>query len=303
MSDLGMSRWGFADRRGSNMRWAAAIWLALLSAGCSLAPATPPNAALNVRAFASATVAERAALAPSGVLRVGVYRGSPSSYVDENGTARGVGYLLGQALAAALQVPFEPVVYARNAEVLAAVQSGAVDLVFTNATADRTRVIDFSTTLLDVPKSILVRASAPYADLAALQGQRVRIGVSTGSSTGAELVSILPVAELVTIPTLQQASTMLNEGRIMGFATNNSILQELATGLPGSRVLPSAWGSEHFALGIPKGRDPGRTFIERFATWQVQQGALAQIVDASRMRGAIVSPQLSQRSGTRPATP
>ena len=40
-----------------------------------------------------------------------------------------------------------------------------------------------------------------------------------------------------------------------------------------SRVLPGRWGMEHFALGIPKGRDAGRAFL---ADWEHQKLVDAQ---------------------------
>ena len=68
----------------------------------------------------------RLILAPSGVLRAGLYPGTPTSILPDAGSGepRGVGYDLGKELARRLGVPYEPVVFAKNAEVLAAVKSG-----------------------------------------------------------------------------------------------------------------------------------------------------------------------------------
>src|SRR5258705_9784062 len=90
-------------------------------------------------------VEPRLILAPSGVLRAGLYPGTPTSILPDAGSSepRGVGYDLGKALARRLGVPYEPVVFAKNAEVLAAVKSGEVDVAFTNATAVRGRDMDF----------------------------------------------------------------------------------------------------------------------------------------------------------------
>src|SRR6476660_1196888 len=75
----------------------------------------------------------RLILAPSGVLRAGLYPGTPTSILPDagSGAPRGVGYDLGKALARRLGVPYEPVVFAKNAEVLAAVKTGEVDVAFT----------------------------------------------------------------------------------------------------------------------------------------------------------------------------
>ena len=67
-------------------------------------------------------------LAPTGVLRAGLYPGTPTSILPDAGSGepRGVGYDLGKALARRLGLPYEPVVLGRNAEVLAAVKTGVV---------------------------------------------------------------------------------------------------------------------------------------------------------------------------------
>jgi len=275
-------------------RWLAAFALLAVLAGCAGGPPpAAPQAAAAAGAPAPAMAAAREALAPTGALRVGVYRGSPSSYVAGEGgaPARGVGYLLGQAFAQQLGVPFEPVVFAKNADVLAAVREGRVDLVFTNATPERARTIDFSPAVLDVEKSVLVPAASPFGSLDALRGRPVRIGVSVGSSTGTELARVYPAVRLEPVPTLQQAAKLLAQGGIDGFATNKAILFELADQVPGARVLPGAWGYEHFAIGIPQGRAGGRAFLERFAREAAAAGGVLQrAVEQSRLRGT-VAPQ------------
>src|SRR6185436_687180 len=105
----------------------------------------------------------RLILAPSGVLRAGLYPGTPTSILPDAGSGepRGVGYELGKELARRLGVPYEPVVFAKNAEVLAAVKSGEVDVAFTNATAARTKEMDFGPPYLEIELGYLVaRGSA-----------------------------------------------------------------------------------------------------------------------------------------------
>ena len=65
-------------------------------------------------------------LAPSGKLRVGVYTGSPQSLML-GATAHdhyGVGFELGRAFAHYIERPFEPVIFEKNGDVLAAAKLG-----------------------------------------------------------------------------------------------------------------------------------------------------------------------------------
>jgi len=136
-----------------------ALWLV---AGCAtVAPADP--AAIR-------------ALAPTGTLRVGLYPGTPTSIIGDeaSGNAKGVGYKLGRALAARAGVPFRPVVFRNNAEVLAAGKSGAVDMVFTNATPVRMKDFDFSPAVLQVEQGYLVPAGSTFRTTADVDAPRAR---------------------------------------------------------------------------------------------------------------------------------
>ena len=235
----------------------------------------------------------RRTLAPTGVLRVGVYAGSPSSIVEAPAGAsdapRGVGYDLGQALASRLGVPFRPVVFANNGLVIAAVRRGDVDVTFTNASPERARELDFSPTFLDVEKSFLVPSGSALATLDDVRRPGLRIGVSAGSSTAGELGPLYPAARLVEVATLQRAREMLRDGELDAFATNKAILFELADRLPASRVLPGHWGLEHFAAGIPKGRERQDAFVADFVAAAVNDGVVDLAVARAGLRGTVAT--------------
>jgi len=175
-----------------SIAWRRALALfALLAAGCAgLATAPAPEA--------------RAALAPAGKLRVGLYPGSPTSYIPaaSGAEAKGVGYEVGREMAARLGVPFEPTVFPANAQLLDAVKAGQVDVILTNATEERRRFIDFSDALIELEKGYLVPAGSRIADAAAVDRDGVRVGVSKGSSSERELAGVLHHAKLVPAPSL-----------------------------------------------------------------------------------------------------
>jgi polar amino acid transport system substrate-binding protein len=236
-----------------------------------------------------ASASARQALAPTGSLRVGVYVGSPSSVLvgDAPGQERGVGYDLGRALAARLGVPFKPVIFPNNAEVLAAIKAGSLDVIFTNMTSARARDMDFSSPFLDVEKSFLVGPASPLDSIAAVRRPGLRVGVSEGSSTQGELAPELPGATIVPAASLKVAIEMLRDGRIDAFATNNAILYEMSDALPGSRVLPGRWGMEHFAAAIPKGRAPQLPALDAFITDAMADGTVARAVARAGLRGTV----------------
>lgn len=228
-------------------------------------------------------------LAPTGKLRVGLYPGTPTSILPDpqSGGPRGVGYDLGNELARQLGVPFEPVVFPRNAEVLEAVKTGQVDMAFTNATAARQKDMDFGPPCLEVELGYLVRKGSPVTTVGDLDRPGVRVGVAKGSSSDAVLSRDLKSAEVVRADTVGRAAEMLAAGQIDAFATNKATLFEMAEKLPGSTVLDGRWGLEHFAIGIPKGRDQGRAFVEKFTEDAKSQGLVKAAVARAGLRGAL----------------
>jgi polar amino acid transport system substrate-binding protein len=231
----------------------------------------------------------RKILAPTGKLRVAVYVGSPTSYIPGQtlADAKGIGYELGRDLARRLGVPFEPVIFPKNADSLAAIKAGAADVTFTNATADRARDMDFSNSFLRVEQSCLVPAGSAIKGLGDIDAKGVRVGVSVGSTSQKLLGERFKNAQVIAIPSLDQAVNMLKAGELEGFATNKAILYELSDRLPGSTVLAGAWGYEKFAAGIPKGREGGLALVNQFLSEAQKNGQVAEAVKRAGVRGTV----------------
>jgi polar amino acid transport system substrate-binding protein len=179
------------------------------------------------------------AMAPTGALRVGVYRGSPSSIIEgaTAGKAKGVGYDLGRALAGELGVTFQPVIFPANDPLLKAAAAGDVDVIFTKATAERAKTLDFSHTFMDVAKSFIVPAGSPLTALADFTRPGLHVGVSQGSSTAEELQSVYPHLAVEPVATLKLAGERLAAHTLDAFATNDAILLQMSDGVPGSDVV------------------------------------------------------------------
>jgi len=253
------------------MRLLALAFSLVVLAGCASAPVDP---------------AVRQALAPTGKLRVAVYPGSPTSMVkDASGETRGVTWDLGQALAARLGVPFEPVVFPRTAEVIEGLKSGKADMTVTNATPARAKDLDFAPPLLAIEQGYLVPAGSKLARATEVERPGVRVGVTKGSTTEGILTRQAKGMTLVPAPSLKGAAEMLSSGKLDAYATNKAILAELSDRLPGSRILEGRFGVEHMAIGIPKGRDAGLAYLRRFADEARADGTVRKAVERSGARG------------------
>ena len=226
-------------------------------------------------------------LAPTGVLRVGVYLGSPTSWVRDakTGQSHGVAFELGHALGQQLGVPVQVVEYPRVAEVIEALKRSEVDMTFTNATAARAKDMAFTPALIQLELGVLVPASSRIQSFADVDRANVRLGVSQGSSSQGVLGARLKQTTLVPVPSLSVAQQMLQRGELDAFATNKGILFELAEKVPGAQVLKDRWGLENLAMAIPKGRDTAMPYLREFAQTLVSRGELQKMASRAGLRG------------------
>jgi len=225
-------------------------------------------------------------LAPSGKLRAALYPGTPTLVIDpKENTPRGIGYELGRALAQQIGVPYEPVVYAKNAEVLEAVKNGTADVAFTNASPARQREMNFGPPFLIIELGYLVTGSG-IASPADIDKVGVRVGVTAGSTSDATLSRDLKNGEVVRATTNQNGAEMLAAGKIDAFATNKATLFELAEKVPGAKVLAESWGEERHAIAFPHGREHGAAFIKKFTEHALADGLVKAAIGRAALRGA-----------------
>ena len=229
-------------------------------------------------------------LAPTGKLRVGLYLGSPLSLIEDRATGgrNGVGFELGREFSRRLGVPFDPVVYAQNGEVIAALKSGDVDVLFTNATPARAKEIDFTQPYLEMDAGYLVASGSPIATLADVDKSGVRVVVVEGSTSVVKLPALLKHAVVMRTPNLDSGVELLALGKADVFATNKTILFELSEKLPGSRVLDGRYGVEQIAMGMAKGKEPALAYARTFISGVNAEGLIKAAAGRARVRGAAV---------------
>jgi polar amino acid transport system substrate-binding protein len=229
-------------------------------------------------------------LAPTGRLRVGLYLGSPLSLIKNQATGEtnGVGFELGREFARGLGVAYEPVMYKQNGEVISALESGKVDILFTNATPARAAEIDFTQPYLEMDAGYLVRQGSPLTTLADVDKPDVRVVVVEGSTSVVKLPGLLKNAVVMLTPNLNSGVELLVLGKADVFATNKTILFELSDKLPGSRVLEGRYGVEQIALGLAKGKEPALAYARTFITAVTSGGLVEAAAGRARVRGATV---------------
>jgi polar amino acid transport system substrate-binding protein len=256
--------------------WIPAALIGLILGGCATA-VTPPTALQRT-------------LAPGGKLRVGVNFGAPSSAIRDANTGEltGVAHDLGKELARRLNVPFEPVLYRRSAEVIAALKTGDIDAAFVTLTAARAKEIDFSSPYLQIEKGALVPGDTRAKTLADIDQPGMRVAVLGGGTADITLSSEFRTAAIVRALSVDDGIDLLRAGKADAFVSQKTILFEMSRRLARSRVLDGRLGVELHAIAIPKGREAGLDFIQAFAADARNSGMVGAFIEKARLQGASV---------------
>jgi polar amino acid transport system substrate-binding protein len=193
---------------------------------------------------------------------------------------------LGRAFAIFLSVPFEPVLFQTNGEILSAVRQELLDLVLVNATPVRAQYLALAEPVLFTDQTYLVGPDCVVRSIGQIDRVGVRIGVSAGSTSETTLPGLLKQATVVATQGLDQVVDLMREGKLDAFATNKTILSELADRIPGAVILDGAWGTESIALGIPKSREAVLDILKQFSQAAQVSGLVEQAIRRAGMRGA-----------------
>ncbi len=149
--------------------------------------------------------------------------------------------------------------------------------------------MDFGPPVFEVELGYLVPKGSALTALAEVDVAGIRVGVTAGSSSDGTLSRDLKHAETVRATNFDSAIEMLSAGSLSVYATNKASLFEISEKLPGSKVLDGRWGVEHFAIGIPKGRDGGMAFIRQFNEAAKFEGLIKAAIARAGLRGALAS--------------
>jgi polar amino acid transport system substrate-binding protein len=178
----------------SASRLLAVAALAWITAACATVPAAPSAEA-------------RAALAPTGTLRVAINLGNPVlARRDGTGDVTGIAIDLGRALAERLGAAFVPVVYPNAGALVAGARAGGWDVGFAAVDPARADVLEFTAPYMEVSVTYLVPARSAIRTVADADGQGVRIAVGTGNAADLFLSRATRHARVMRIPDTRAAA-------------------------------------------------------------------------------------------------
>jgi polar amino acid transport system substrate-binding protein len=237
-------------------------------------------------------------LAPSGTLRAAINLGNPvlAQRDATSGDLRGVSVDLASEIARRLGVPVQFVPFDAAGKVFEALQSRAWDVAFLAIDPKRATEIAFTAPYVIIEGSYMVRRTSPLQVIADVDRPGVRIAVGNGSAYELFLSRTLQHAQLVRLPTGNEAiAAFLREG-IDAAAGVKSPLQKFAQEHADLRVMDGRFMAIEQAMGMPKARvspeaaERALQFLRAFVEDAKASGLVAAGLERSGQHDAQVAP-------------
>jgi polar amino acid transport system substrate-binding protein len=250
-------------------------------------------AALSVAAGADAVPAEaRVQLAPTGKLRVALVMFEPALATrDAAGEPVGVAPDLARALAGRLGVPLEPILFDSPATYAASADSFRWDIALAGREAGGGARVDFGPTFLLIDHEMLLPPGKTFRDLADIDREKVRVGVTIGTVDDQILARGLKKAVIfrVLIGTDNASLTLRNSGAD-AFAASVPFLAKVAAEVPGSRLLTPPFAVVPAVIAVSPGRTAALAYLADFVREAKASGLIQQSIDRAGLLGVRVAP-------------
>ena len=240
----------------------------------------------------NATPAVLAALAPTGRMRAAINFGNPvlAQRDPATGDARGVSVDIARELGDRLGVGVDLVTFDAAGKVFAALAEDAWDVAFLAIDPKRATEIDFTAPYVIIEGTYMVPAGSPLQTVDDVDRPGVRIAAGSGSAYELYLVRTLRHAQLVRAPTGPEAIEMFLRDGLEAAAGVKSPLVAFARGRTDVRVMDGRFMAIEQAMGTPKGRGAGASFLRGFVEELKASGFVADALARSGQHDAKVAP-------------
>jgi polar amino acid transport system substrate-binding protein len=258
---------------------------ALLVALSLLSPAASAAGADAVPAEA------RVQLAPTGKLRVGFVMFEPVLATrDAAGEPAGVAPDLARALAERLGLPLDPILFDSPAAYAESVGSLKWDIALAEREAGAGRV-DFGPAFALIDHVMLLAPGKTFRDLADIDREKVRVGVTIGTVDDQMLAQRLKQAFVfrVLIGTDNASATLRNSGADL-FAASVPFLTKVAAEVPGSRLLAPPFAVVPAVIAVSPGRTAALAYLAEFVREAKASGLIQRSIDRAGLQGVRVAP-------------
>ena len=234
-------------------------------------------------------------LAPTGNLRVGINYGNPvlATRDPNSGQLGGVAVDLARELGRRTDLPVELVGFESAGKMVEGIQAAAWDVAFLAVDPGREQVISFTAPYIEIEGTYLVPPGSALAAIADVDRENVRVGVSSKSAYDLFLSRNLKHAQLVRASSPEAAFDLILAGKVDALGGVRQHLAANTIKLPGSRVLDGRFMAIQQALGIPKGREAGISYLREFIEDVKASGLVARALEKAGVQGVSIAPRLT----------
>jgi len=238
------------------------------------------------------TAEVRNALAPSGTLRAAINFGNAVLAQKDPATQepRGVSVDIARELASRLGVPLALVTFDAAGKVFESLKGGAWDVAFLAIDPKRAAEIDFTAPYVIIEGSYMVRADSPLHAIEDVDRPGVRIAVGNGSAYELYLSRTIRHAQLVRAPTGAESIEQFFREGLEVAAGVKSPLVRYAQAHEGLRVMDGRFMAIEQAMGTPRGRVAGASYLRGLVEALKASGFVADALARSGQHDAKVAP-------------
>jgi polar amino acid transport system substrate-binding protein len=234
-------------------------------------------------------------LAPTGKLRVGINYGNPvlANRDQTSGQLSGVAVDLAGELGRRTNLPVELVGFESAGKMVEGLQAAAWDVAFLAVDPGREQEIDFTAPYIEIEGTYLLPPGSAVVAIADVDREDVRVGVSSKSAYDLFLSRDLKHAQLVRASSPGAAFDLILAGKVDVLGGVRQHLVANTAKLPGSRVLDGRFMAIQQALGIPKGREAGISYLREFIEDVKASGLVARALEKAGVQGVSIAPRVT----------
>jgi polar amino acid transport system substrate-binding protein len=234
-------------------------------------------------------------LAPTGKLRVGINYGNPvlATRDQTSGQLSGVAVDLACELGRRTNLPVELVGFESAGKMVEGLQAAAWDVAFLAVDPGREQDINFTAPYIEIEGTYLVPPGSALVAIADVDREDVRVGVSSKSAYDLFLGRDLKHAQLVRASSPGAAFDLILAGKVDALGGVRQHLVANTAKLPGSRVLDGRFMAIQQALGIPKGREAGISYLREFIEDVKASGLVARALEKAGVQGVSIAPRVT----------
>jgi polar amino acid transport system substrate-binding protein len=238
------------------------------------------------------TTEARKALAPSGILRVGLNMSNFLLTATDSATGKpkGIAADLGQELGKRLGVPVELVPFPNPGAVADAAKSDKWDVAFIGAEPQRAKEIDFTAAYVEIEATYLVPAGSPIKSIADVDKPGIRIAISGRSAYDLYLERNLKHATRVPGRGEEVLKSFVSDKLDAMAGLKPGLMKDQAK-VPGSRILDGNFTTVQQAAGVPTGRPAGAKYVREFIEDVKTSGLVAKLIEKNSVKGLSVAPK------------